>query len=102
MHGVVANANRASLLVLTSLSNGHVKKIIQLGSPGSPFTAKISGVTVARDIIWISEGNTRKIHRVSKSSVAAGLSSSSPSWVGISKSVTVEGTASSVSYDEVR
>ena len=101
MHGVASNIGRASLLVVTMQSNGEVKKIIQLGSSASPFTGKVSGVAVARDSIWFSEDKTRKIHRVSKSSVSSSFSSSKPSWIGISKSVTVEGTASSLSYDEV-
>ena len=99
MHGVSSNKRKASLLVVTNFANG-VKKIIQLGSQGSPFAVKIGGVAVARDYIWISDSSSNKIYSVKKSSVTVSFSSLKPSWVGVSKSASVEGTATSVSYDE--
>ena len=99
MHGVSSNKGKASLLVVTNFGSG-VKKIIQLGSPGSPFSVKIGGVAVARDYIWISDSESNKIHSVKKSSVTGTFSAPKPSWVGISKTASVEGTATSVSYDE--
>ncbi|EDO42273.1 predicted protein [Nematostella vectensis] len=97
MYGVSANEGRASLLVVTDTGRQTVKKIIQLGSQGSPFTAKISGVAIAREFVWISDKNSRTVYRVS-SGVLGG--SSGPIWAGVSSGKTVEGTASSVSYDE--
>ena len=99
MHGVSSNKGKASLLVVTNFGNG-VKKIIQLGSQGSPLVVKIGGVAVARDYIWISDSASNKIYSVKKSSVTSSFSSPKPSWVGLSKSASVEGTATSLSYDE--
>ena len=99
MHGVSSNKGKASLLVVTNFANG-VRKIIQLGSQGSPFSVKIGGVAVARDFIWISDSESNKIHSVRKSGVTNTFSSFTPSWVGIAKTTSVEGTATSVSYDE--
>ncbi|KAJ7389340.1 hypothetical protein OS493_032197 [Desmophyllum pertusum] len=99
MHGVSSNKGKASLLVVTNFANG-VKKIVQLGSQGNPFSVKIGGVAVARDYIWISDSTSNKIHSVRKSGVTGTFSSPKPSWLGVSKSVSVEGTATSVSYDE--
>ena len=99
MHGVSSNKGKASLLVVTNSGNG-VKKIIQLGSPGSPLAVKIGGVAVAREYIWISDSSSNKIYSVEKSRVTGSFSSPKPSWIGVSKSVSVEGTATSVSYDE--
>ena len=99
MHGVSSNKGKASLLVVTNFGSG-VKKIIQLGSQGSPLVVKIGGVAVARDYIWISDSASKKIYSVKKSSVTSSFSSPKPSWVGLSKSASVEGTATSLSYDE--
>ena len=99
MHGVSSNKGKDSLLVITNFGNG-VKKIIQLGSQGSPLAIRIGGVAVAREYIWISDSSSNKIYSVKKSSVTGSFSSPKPSWVGVSKSVSVEGTATSVSYDE--
>ena len=99
MHGVSSNKEQASLLVVTNFVNG-VKKIIQLGSQGNPSLVKIGGVAIARDVIWISDKKSNKIHSIKKASVTSSFSSSKPSWVGISNTVSVEGAASSVSYDE--
>ena len=100
MHGVAGNKGKASLLVVTNLrSAGSVKKIIQLGSSDSPFSVAIGGVAIARDMIWISDSQASKIYRVRKSSVTGSLSSPQPSWVSVSGGITVEGLASSVSYD---
>ena len=99
MHGVSSNKGKASLLVVTNFGNG-VKKIVQLGSQGSPFAAKIGGIAVAREHIWISDGASNKVYSVKKSSVTGTFSSPKPSWVGVSKSVSVEGTSTSVSFDE--
>ena len=100
MHGVSSNKGKASLLVVTSFGNG-IKKIIQLGSQGSPLAVRIGGVAVAREYIWISDSSSNKIYSVTKSGVAGSFSSPQPTWVGVSNSVSVEGTATSVSYDEL-
>ena len=99
MHGVSTNRGKASLLVVTNFGSG-VKKIIQLGSQGNPFSVKIGGVAVARDYIWISDSDSNKIYSVSKTAVTSTFSTPTPSWVGVSKTVSVEGAATSVSYDE--
>ena len=99
LHGVSSNKGKASLLAVTNFGNG-VKKIIQLGSQGSPLVVRIGGVAVAREYIWISDSSSNKIYSVKKSGVTGSFSSPKPSWVGASKSVSVEGTATSVSYDE--
>ena len=100
MHGVAGNKGKASLLVVTNLGGtGSVKKIIQLGSPSSPFSVAIGGVAIARDMIWISDGAASKIYRVSKRAVSDSFASQQPSWVGVSGGISVEGTATSVSYD---
>lgn len=99
MHGVSSNKGKASLLVVTNFANG-VKKIIQLGNQGNPFSVKIGGVAVARDHIWISDSESNKIYSVTKSGVRSTFSTQAPSWVGISKTASIEGTATSVSYDE--
>ena len=99
MHGVSSNKGKASLLVVTNFGNG-VKKIIQLGSQGSPFSVKIGGVAVARNYIWISDSASNKIYSIKKTSVTGTFSLPKPSWVGVSNSEAVEGTATSVSYDE--
>ena len=101
MHGVAGNKGKASLLVVTNLrSAGSVKKIIQLGSSDSPFSVAIGGVAIARDMIWISDSQASKIYSVRKSSVTGSLSSPQPSWVSVSGGISVEGLASSVSYDK--
>ena len=99
MHGVSSNRGKASVLVVTNLASG-VKKIIQLGSQSAPFSVKIGGVAVARDYVWISDSESKNIHSVRKSSITSTFSTQAPSWVGISKTVSVEGKATSVSYDE--
>ena len=99
MHGVSSNKGRASLLVVTTFALG-VKKIIQLGSQGAPLSVKIGGVAVARDYIWISDSESKNIYSVRKSSITSILSTQAPSWVGILNTVSVEGKATSVSYDE--
>ena len=99
MHGIASNQGRASLLVVTNFDQG-VKKIIQLTKQGRPLSVKIGGVAIAKDYVWISDGNTNKIVSVKISSIKSTFASFTPSRVGISKTVSVEGTASSVSYDE--
>ena len=99
MHGVSSNKGKASLLVVMNPGSG-VKKIIQLGSPQGPFVVKIGGVTVAKEFIWISDSASNRIHSVRKSGVTGSFSTQKPSWLGISKSVSVEGTATSISYDK--
>ncbi|XP_068740821.1 uncharacterized protein [Montipora capricornis] len=99
MYGVSSNRGKASLLVVSNLASG-VMKIIQLGSQSAPFSVKIGGVAVARDYVWISDSESKNIHSVRKSSIESTFSTKAPSWVGISKTVSVEGKATSVSYDE--
>ena len=99
MHGVASNKGKASLLVVTKFDQG-VKKIIILTKEGHPLSAKIGGVAVAKEYIWISDGNTNKILSMKSSSLTSTFSSRMPSAVDILKSVPVEGTANSVSYDE--
>ena len=77
-----------------------MRKIIQLTKQGRPLSVKIGGVTIAKNFLWISDSNTNEILSVKKSSITSTFSSNKPSKVEISKVVSVEGTASSVSYDE--
>ena len=99
MHGVASNEDKASLLVITNFDRG-VKKIVQLWKPGSPLSVQIGGVTIAKDYIWISNSYKNEILSVRKSHMTSTFSSPKPSQVVISKTVSVEGTARSVSYDE--
>ena len=99
MHGVSTNKGKASLLVVTNFASG-VKKIIQLRSPDNPLSVKIGGVAVARDYVWISDSESKTIYSVPKSRITSIFSTQRPSWVTISDSVSVEGRATSVSYDE--
>ncbi|KAJ7365984.1 hypothetical protein OS493_002726 [Desmophyllum pertusum] len=99
MYGVASNEDKASLLVVTSFNSG-VKKIIQLTKQGGILSVKIGGVAIAKDYIWISDSDKNEILSVSKSHITSTFSSSKPSQVDIYKSVPVEGTAGSVSYDE--
>ena len=99
MYGVASNRGKASLLVVTNFDQG-VRKIIQLTKQGRPLSVKIGGVTIAKTFLWISDSNTNEILSVKKSSITSTFSSNTPSKVEISKVVSVEGTASSVSYDE--
>ena len=101
MHGVAGNKGKASLLVVTNLGGtGNVTKIIQLGSSSSPFSVAIGGVAIAQDMIWISDGAASKIYRVPKGTVSASLGSQKPSWVDVSGEISVQGRATSVSYDQ--
>ncbi|XP_015767122.1 PREDICTED: uncharacterized protein LOC107345883, partial [Acropora digitifera] len=122
MHGVSTNKGKASLLVVTNFASGvkkiillgspanpffvvtnfasGVKKIIQLGSPNNPLSVKIGGVAVARDYVWISDSESKAIYSVPKSRITSTFSTQRPSWVTTSDPVSVEGRATSVSYDE--
>ncbi|KAL9987460.1 hypothetical protein ACROYT_G001773 [Oculina patagonica] len=99
MHGVASNEDKASLLVVTNFDRG-VKKIVQLSKSGTPLSVKIGGITVAKEYIWISDGYKNEILSVRVSHITSTFSSPKPSQVVISKTVSVEGTAGSVSYDE--
>ena len=99
MHGVASNEDKASLLVVKSFDRG-VKKIAQLTNQGSILTVKLSGIAIANDYIWISNSNKNEILAVKKSDLTSTFSSPKPSQVDISKTVSVEGVAGSVSYDE--
>ena len=99
MHGVASNRGKASLLVITNFDQG-VRKIIQLTKQGRPLSVKVGGVAIAKNFIWISNSNTNKILSVRKSSIKSTFTSHKPSKLDISNVVSVEGTASSVSYDE--
>ena len=97
MHGVASNEEKASLLVVTKFDQG-VRKIVQLSRQGNPLSVKIGGVAIAGDYIWISNSNRNEIISIKKSTVTS--TSVKPSRVDVSKIVSVEGTAASVSYDE--
>ncbi len=99
MYGVASNKDKASLLVVTSFHRG-VKKLVRLTQRGSPLSVKIGGVAIARDFIWISDNEKRKIISIKKSHFTSGFFLPKPSRVDISKTVSVQGTAGSVSYDE--
>ena len=99
MHGVASNEDKASLLVVTNVDRG-VKKIVQLKKHGVSLSVKIGGVAIAGDYIWISNNDRNEILSVKKSDIT--FSSPKPSQIDIFKTVTVEGTAGSVSYDEQR
>ena len=100
MHGVASNERKASLLVVTNFDQG-VKKIVQLSRKGNPLSVEIGGVTLTRDFIWISNCKTNEILSIRKSTFDSTRASARPSWVDISKTVPVEGTATSVSYDKL-
>ncbi|KAL9987450.1 hypothetical protein ACROYT_G001763 [Oculina patagonica] len=99
MYGVASNEDKASLLVVTNFDRG-VKKIVQLTKQGSILTVKLGGIAIAKDYIWISNSNKKEILSVKKSDFTSTISSQKPSQVDVSKIVSVEGTAGSVSYDK--
>ncbi|KAL9987468.1 hypothetical protein ACROYT_G001781 [Oculina patagonica] len=99
MYGVASNEHKASLLVVTSFNRG-VNKIVQLTKQGRPLSIKIGGVAVAKDYIWICDSGKTEIFSIKKSDLKSTFSSAKPSQVEITKPVSVEGTAGSVSYDE--
>ena len=99
MHGVASNEEKASLLVVTNFNRG-VKKIVQLKNQGNPLTIKIGGVAVAKDYVWICDSSKNKIFSVKKSDLTSTFSTPEPSQIDITKTVSVEGTATSVSFDE--
>ena len=99
MHGVASNKGKASLLVVTNFDRG-VKKIILLAKQGAPLNVKIGGVALANDYIWISDSDGNGILSVRKDHITSTLSSPQPSKVNIYKTVSVEGKAGSVSYDQ--
>ena len=101
MYGIASNEDKESLLVVTNFDAG-VKKIIQLKKQGGILSVKIGGVVIAREYIWISDSDKNEILSVKKSHITSTFSSPKPSQVVISKTVSVEGTAGSVSYDEKR
>ena len=101
MYGVANNEDKASLLVVTSFDRG-VKKIVQLSKQGSPLSIKIGGVAVTKDYIWICDSSRTEIFSVKKSDFKSTFSSPKPSQVDIMRTVSVEGKAGSVSYDEQR
>ena len=99
MHGVASNKDKASLLVVTNFDRG-VKKIILLTKQGSPLTVKVGGVVLANDYIWISDSDKNEIISIRKDHITSTFSLLKPSKVDISKTVSVEGNAESVSYDQ--
>ena len=99
MHGVASNEGKASLLVVTNFDQG-VKKLIQLTKQSRPLPVKIGGIAIARDHIWVGNSNTSEVLSVKISSITSTFSSLKPSRVDIFKTVSVEGPADSVSYDE--
>jgi len=99
MYGVASNQGKASLLVVTNFDRG-VKKIIQLTKQNRPLSVKIGGIAIARHHIWVSNRDANEILLMKISAIKSTLSSPKPSRVDISKTVSVKGTADSVSYDD--
>ena len=100
MYGVASNEKKASLLVVTNFDRG-VEKIVQLSKEGHPLSLKIGGVALAGEYIWVSDCERNKIISIKKSVLQFEITLDKPSRIDITKTVSVEGTATSVSYDKV-
>lgn len=100
MYGVASNEKQASLLVVTNFDQG-VEKIVQLFKEGNPLSLKIGGVALADEYIWVSDCERDEIISIKKSVLQFEFTSIKPSRIDITKTVSVEGTATSVSYDKV-
>ena len=100
MRGVVANAEKASLLVVVDItsSSGKILKIIQLEKNGVPFQGEMGGVVVVKSFIWISSGDS--LYGVRLSEVRSSMSSKRPSTIRTSKTKSLHYQTISISYDD--
>jgi hypothetical protein len=102
MRGVAANAEKASLLVVTrissSSSSSKVLKIIRLVKDGVPFKGDMGGVAVVKSLIWVSSGNS--VSRVRLSDVRNSMSTKRPSTISIGKTKHLNHHVTSISYDD--